>query len=524
LTKSRESDTCLKTAPSGEAGVETDALGWLERRYKFMIDHMGEGLGITDREERFLFCNPSAERLFGVRPGELVGRNIRDFLSAEEYIRIRNEADRRTKDRRSSYETEILAMDGSRKTLSIIALPWLSADGSVSGSFATFRDVTAQRRAEAAVGHERDMAQRYLDIAGVLMVAIDASHKVTMINHKGCEVLGLSEVEIVGRDWFETFIPARLRKRVSHVFDQLMAEEIAPVEYFENPVLTADKDERLVAWHNTMLYDENGKITGTLSSGEDITDRKLTEKKLLRLERMRAMAEMTAGISHNLNNILVSVTAHCQFLQKATRDNVLLKEAKAIMKSARRAENLVQRLGWAVLGRDEEIQPVSLKGHVLEAVKEVRHYCRSDSTRSRRNVEILSTLDEVPNVRGTSAGMHDVLINVLLNAVDAMPEGGTIRLSTKETPDAVQLTVRDNGAGMDEETRSKVFEPFFTTKAQVGTGLGLSTVYGAVTRWGGAVDVWSSPGRGTTVTLFFKKCSAAVNRCSHQPKNTDAMS
>jgi signal transduction histidine kinase len=139
-------------------------------------------------------------------------------------------------------------------------------------------------------------------------------------------------------------------------------------------------------------------------------------------------------------------------------------------------------------------------------------------------VEILATLDEVPNVRGTSAGMHDVLINVLLNAVDAMPEGGTIRLSTKETPDAVQLSVRDNGAGMDEETRSKIFEPFFTTKAQVGTGLGLSTVYGAVTRWGGNIDVWSSPGRGTTVTLFFKKCASCAKSAGPQPKKTEAIS
>jgi PAS domain S-box-containing protein len=506
LGAKNESVVLVESAAVEEALRPEDPMSWLERRYKYMIDHMGEGLGITDLKERFLFCNPSAEKLFGVSPGELVGRNFREFLSAGDYIRIRNETHLREKGMQGSYETEILAHDGERRLLSIIALPWLNPGHKVCGTFATFRDVTAQRRAEADLAMERDRAQKYLDIAGVLIVAINADHKITLINRRGCEVLGLKESDAIGQDWFDRFVPARLRKRVRHVFDQLMAEEIAPVEYFENPILTPGGEERLVAWHNTMLYDDDGRVSGTLSSGEDITDRKVTEQKLLRLERMRAMAEMTAGISHNLNNILVGVTAHCQFLQKASRNEAVLKEADAIMKSARRAEDLVQRLGWAVLGRDEEIQPVSLGAHVLEAVKEVRHYCGAESAGRRRSVEVLTTLDEVPNVRGNSAGMHDVLINVLLNAVDAMPEGGTIRISIKETADAVQLAVRDNGAGMDEETRKKVFEPFFTTKAQVGTGLGLSSVYGAVTRWGGNVDVWSVPGKGTAVTLFFKKC------------------
>jgi signal transduction histidine kinase len=254
-----------------------------------------------------------------------------------------------------------------------------------------------------------------------------------------------------------------------------------------------------------MMTDQSGFPVGTLSSGEDIPDRKLTEENLLRLERMRAMAQMTSAISHNLNNILVGVTAHCQFLQKASEDSNVLKEASAIMKSARRAENLVKRLEWAVFGRHEEIEPVSLNAHIMAAVEEARGYCGKDLDNGGRPIEILTTLDELPMVRATGPGIHDVLINVLLNAVDAMPDGGTIRVSTRPVGDGVQLTVRDNGRGMDEETRRRVFEPFFTTKATVGTGLGLSTAYGAVTRWGGSIDIQSRPGIGTAVTMLFER-------------------
>lgn len=476
-----------------------------EGRFKYMIDQMGEGIGIVDLDERFIFCNPSAEKLFGTLSGELIGRNLREFMSPEEFAKTKHETKLRRDRVRSAYEIEIRASDGARKTLSLNAIPWVDAKGKVCGAFATFRDITSQRRAEESLQLQRDMIKKYLDIAGVILVAVGSDHRVTMINRKGCEVLGLSDLEIIGKDWFESFVPERLRQEVTEVFDRLMAGDVAPVEYFENPVLTACGDERLVAWHNTMLIEDGGAPVGTLSSGEDITDRKLTEEKLLSLERMRAMAQMTAGISHNLNNILVGVTAHCQLLQKGSEDSAVLKEAAAIMKSAKRAENLVRRLEWAVLGRDEEIEAISLNAHILQAVREIRGYCASNSELGSRPIEIFTALDDIPAVRGSSSGMHDVLINVLLNAVDAMPNGGTITVTSRNAGDCVALAVRDSGEGMDEATRRRVFEPFFTTKAQVGTGLGMSTAYGAVTSWGGHIDVDSLPGRGTTFTLTFKK-------------------
>ncbi len=198
------------------------------------------------------------------------------------------------------------------------------------------------------MSQELAKTQSYLDIAGVVLVVVGTDHRVKMINRKGSAILGRAEPDIVGKDWFECFVPERMRALVRRVFDKLMAGEIAPVGYFENPLLTSRGEERLLAWHNTLLVDKYGVPVGTLSSGEDITDRRLAEKKLLRLERMRAMSDMTARISHNLNNILVGVTAHCQFLEKASDDPTVLAEAVAIMKSAKRAENL----GWHHPGRE----------------------------------------------------------------------------------------------------------------------------------------------------------------------------
>jgi PAS domain S-box-containing protein len=132
---------------------------------------------------------------------------------------------------------------------------------------------------------EKDRAQNYLDIADVILVAIDAEQKVSLINKKGCEILGYKEEEIIGKNWFENFLPKQVRGEVNAIYKKLMSGEIEPVEFAENLVLTRSGNEKIIAWHNTLLKDEAGKIIGTLSSGEDITERKKAEEMILSLSK-----------------------------------------------------------------------------------------------------------------------------------------------------------------------------------------------------------------------------------------------
>jgi len=142
----------------------------------------------------------------------------------------------------------------------------------------------ARRGAEEEIRRERDRAQTYLDLAGVMMVALDAEGRVTLLNRKACEVLECSVEEAARRNWFENFVPARIRAQVQTVFRSLMEGKLEPVEYFENPILTRSGKERLIAWQNTVLKDAEGRIIGTLSSGSDIAERKKAEKALTESE------------------------------------------------------------------------------------------------------------------------------------------------------------------------------------------------------------------------------------------------
>jgi PAS domain S-box-containing protein len=172
----------------------------------------------------------------------------------------------------------------------------------VNRALREIKERTERKQAEMELNKERDRAQRYLDIAGVMLVAININQEVILINRKGCEILGYEEGEIIGRNWFDHFIPERDRKSVKEVFAKLVAAEIEPVEHFENTVLTKSGMEKIIAWHNTIITDEYGHIMGTLSSGEDITDRKRAEKSLQESEkRYREVVENATEIIYTVD-------------------------------------------------------------------------------------------------------------------------------------------------------------------------------------------------------------------------------
>ncbi len=171
--------------------------------------------------------------------------------------------------------------------------PFLSQEQDLIEAIAEHLSRVVERmQTKEALREERDRAQRYLDIAGVIILVIDADQTVSLLNRRGCQVLGCGETQVVGKNWFDHFIPERHREQVRNIFEQLMTGEIEAVEYFENPIVRRDGEERMIAWYNTILKDGDGHIVGTLSSGEDITLRERTESALRESEELfRQLAE-----------------------------------------------------------------------------------------------------------------------------------------------------------------------------------------------------------------------------------------
>ena len=246
---------------------------------------------------------------------------------------------------------------------------------------------------------------------------------------------------------------------------------------------------------------------------EDVTERNKVAGELVRLERLRALGEMSGGVSHNLNNMLSVVLGYATLLQQENKDQAIAPHVDEIVASTLRASDLVKRLHQAVRVEGEQPQePVDLNNIVLEAVNTTRPRWKDEVGLSGVAMEVITELEDVPLIRGTANGLNEILTNLLLNSIDAMPEGGSITIRTRpgDDDDNVQLVFADTGVGMDEATRLRLFEPFFTTKMDVGTGLGLSAIYGTVTRWGASIDVQSAPGAGAVFTIMLPSWKGSV--------------
>jgi PAS domain S-box-containing protein len=234
----------------------------------------------------------------------------------------------------------------------------------------------------------------------------------------------------------------------------------------------------------------------------EIIERERMEQELIHLERLRALGELSAAFCHNFNNILTGILGPAQMLKRSTEDPKVLQESEEIIAGSIRARDLVRRLNRAVRGEPgSSLYPVSVNEVLLRTLERARPRWKDQAEAQGIHIEVVTELEEVPAICGTQPELDDVFLNLLFNAVDAMPSGGTLTFRSQAAGDEVLLSITDTGIGMDEETKRKVFEPFFTTKMNVGTGLGLSTVHGTIQRWNGSIEVESLPGEGTTFFL-----------------------
>jgi PAS domain S-box-containing protein len=267
-----------------------------QRDFSYQVmNTLGQGIAVTDENEHFEYVNPKYAEMTGYQPKKLIGKSPKDFTSPDEHALLFRETARRQAGESSSYEIRLRNRHGQQMFILVTAVPrWI--EGVNKGAIAVITDLTERKHAEEALKHERDRAQLYLDIASVILLAHDARGNVVMANRKACDVLGYEEQEVLGKNWAENFVPKRMRKKVSHVFEMLMEGNVEGGEFNENPILTRKGEERLVSWHNTVIRDETGQIIGHLGSGEDITERKRAEEALVSSEiKYRSLAE-NAGV------------------------------------------------------------------------------------------------------------------------------------------------------------------------------------------------------------------------------------
>ncbi len=280
--------------PAADAGRPADEL-------RALLDAAVDAVIVIDHQGRISTFNRAAERLFGYRAAELIGERV-NVLMPEPYRSAHDgylsDYLRTGQARIIGIGREILAQrrDGS-------TFPASLAVGEVTGSkpprFIGFiHDITSRKAAVDALRRERDRAQSYLDLAQVMLIAVDEGGRIALINRKGCEILGYTEAELIGRDWFERFVPDDQREPRRAALKAALGGAAEPERYLEGPVMARDGTTKLIAWRETLVRDELGRGVGMLSSGEDITERRRAEQALTRSESLLRAAQAIAKLGN----------------------------------------------------------------------------------------------------------------------------------------------------------------------------------------------------------------------------------
>ncbi|WP_299592335.1 PAS domain-containing sensor histidine kinase [uncultured Microbulbifer sp.] len=375
----------------------------------------------------------------------------------------------------------------------------------------------------------RKSEERYRELvehANSIILRWDKRGFVTFFNEYAQNFFGYSEQEIIGKHVVGTIVPENestgrdLRPLMDHICNH-------PEEhrYNVNENVTKDGTRVWVAWTNKILTDDDGEAIGVLSIGSDITKQRLLEEELRQAQKMQAIGELAGGIAHDFNNMVHGIAGFAEVIHQMTCDARISLYASQILTTAHHAAELTKQL--LTFARKGSYQLHDCNTHDI-----VRDVCAMLERTIDRRIVIHQQLDaERPHIKGDSAQLKSALLNLGINAKDAMPAGGTLMFTTcnitieeslaisdfqLEPGQYLRINVSDNGMGMSDEVRQRIFEPFFTTKASGrGAGLGLAAVYGTTHMHKGAIQCRSESGKGSCFDLYLP----IINDCSKHLKD-----
>jgi len=519
------------------------ALAASEQRYRNLYQSVHAGVVTYDAEGRVVDANTEAQRLLGVTLPEMLGCSTADIgklrlisedgqaLSQDEWPCARALREGKAV---SDLVVGVQNHDESVRWLLVNAEPnhVFEAD-SPPGAMVTYVDITERKHLEDGW---RESDRRFRDLlqsADLLAVQINREGKLVFCNDHFLELTGWTAEEAIGIDWFDHFIPeeereARRRRWVEHV---TQGHGLRRKEY---DILTRTGERRLVRWNRTWLLDARGQLEGAASIGEDVTQLRALQRQLAQSQKLESVGRLAGGVAHDFNNLLTAVVGYASLaLSEAADQPELREDVMEILAAADRGSQLTHRLLAFARQAPGEPKPVDVNRLVLDLQKLLRRLISED-------ISIVISVEAEPAVIAADASqLEQVLVNLVVNARDAMPDGGNLAIQVANVSldekyaanhldlqpgEYVSLTVSDTGVGMDATVKERLFEPFFTTKEpDRGTGLGLAVVYGIVHQYGGSVWVYSEPGQGTTFNIYFPRAVGVEEAVSGREPLTAAI-
>ncbi|VVB86143.1 Methyl sulfide methyltransferase-associated sensor [uncultured archaeon] len=496
-----------------------EALQQSEEKYRTLIENIQDGVFLI-QDGKIEFANEAFARMCGYTVEEVIGKDFRELVAPEDLEMVVNRYFRRQAGENvpREYEFHGLKKDGTRTTVNMNV--GLITYRGKAASMGTVKDITERKRAMEQIQEQATL----LDKAHDAIVVRDLEHRITYWNQGAQRLYGWTADEAIGKNANELLYkeepPSHIEARKNVIDRGEWNGELSQV--------TKEGKEIIVESRWTLVRDNNGNPKSILIINTDITEKKTLEAQFLRAQRLESIGTLAGGIVHDLNNVLTPIMLSLQILQERLTDDESRRLLGILERNVKRGAYLIKQVLSFAKGGEGERRNIQ----AADLIFDVESFAKETFPKS---IEVRTDVSgDLWNIVGDAIQLHQVLMNLCVNARDAMPDGGILRISagnlfidenfTRVNAEArigpyIVISVSDTGIGIPPEVMDRIFEPFFTTKKPgKGTGLGLSTSLAIIKSHGGFIDVHSEVGKGTTFKVYLPAIKAGVQEADvHQP-------
>jgi PAS domain S-box-containing protein len=492
------------------------ALKESEDRWQFAVDGSGLGLWDWNVQPNTVFYSAQWKSMIGYEEDEFPNTfeawdaHLHPEDKENAYHDIQEHLDGKT----SIYinEHRLKCKDGSYKW--ILARGKVMArdrDGKPLRMLGTHLDITLLKHTIAALKKEKDLSERIIRTSIAIIIGLDKTHKIKIFNKGAERITGYTQAEVIEKDWFELFFPKERLPEMNNVWADAWGKDL---HLYENPIVAKDETVKIISWTNTSLDNEEGIPELLMCFGLDMTQQRNIELQLHQSQKMDAIGQLAGGIAHDFNNIIAGIMGVSEVLDDC--DDITDEHHEyiaLILQDAKRAASLTKKLLTFSRKYSGEFSTIDLTQVIQNAVGILK---RSIDKRVRIHFDNTA---ERTTIDGNPSDLENVILNLGINAAQAMPKGGNLTLHTSNnvfhegelksqkyqvTPgEYLLLEIIDEGCGISPDNLQKLFEPFFTTKSvDKGTGLGLSIAYRIIQDHNGLIEVESEVGHGTRFYIY----------------------